>query len=192
MNNKYLLEPGAELHEYNDILTPAICLDVSGLLLKIRQKPRLQFTLFKKICTMRRQQMMFGANYKFSGIMVNAEPEPDPLVDACIAEANRLYPQYNFNAALVNLYETGDDYISPHSDNESKLKPGAPIVAFSFGATRKMHFVKKATKDKFTVDLRHNQCVAMVGENFQKKYTHAINREKKVDSWRMSITVRQF
>ena len=73
-----------------------------------------------------------------------------------------------------------------------KMKPGAPIVTFSFGTTRKMHFVKKETKEKFTVDLRHNQCIAMIGENFQKNYTHAINQEKKVKSWRMSITVRQF
>ncbi len=67
------------------------------------------------------------------------------LVARCLAYARQHYPAYDWHGALVNLYVDGTDKVDEHSDDESGLAPGAPILSFSFGATRR--FVVRPKKD---------------------------------------------
>lgn len=46
--------------------------------------------------------------------------------------ANRLCKQKN-NTALLNRYLNGDDYISPHKDNEKDWVKGASWSTLAFG-----------------------------------------------------------
>ena len=41
-----------------------------------------------------------------------------------------------YNQCLVNWYQNGHDYISPHADDENHMYPRTPIICISFGETR--------------------------------------------------------
>ena len=44
-----------------------------------------------------------------------------------------------FNACLVNLYETGNDYAAYHADNEKELGENPTIASLSLGGERLFH-----------------------------------------------------
>ena len=70
--------------------------------------------------------------YRYSGRLAKSKPLTPEL--ECIMEAlNRVFKD-KFNGILVNLYENGEDYISPHSDDESALGKSG-VISISFGAT---------------------------------------------------------
>lgn len=169
---------------------------------------RIKFNMYGKECTMRRKQLLQTTHhdadkvaYTFSRQTLRANPQL-PLfvaVEKCIAFANICYPTYDFNVALCNLYEDGTDYISPHSDDEDGHVNGAPILTFSFGATREMRFRERgrahAPKNSLyssTYSLTPGSCLVMRGSAFQRTFTHEIKAQKNLKSWRLSITVRAF
>ena len=170
--------------------------EVNDLFSRLVVKDKIKFRMMGRVCVMQRRQMMFGEHYKFSNQTIPAETTPNDLVQKCLAWATERYG-HNYNAALVNLYMHGKDYISLHSDDE-KQHIGGPILTFSFGATRTMRIrskkgkVKDKTQIRVDIPLKHGSCGAMVGANFQTKFKHGIPIQPKVTSWRISVTVRQF
>lgn len=48
-----------------------------------------------------------------------------------------------FNSCLLNLYHTGDEGMSWHSDSEQQLKPHGAIASISLGAERQFVFKHK-------------------------------------------------
>lgn len=167
-------------------------------------KKRAEFKLYGKVCQMRRKQAFFAApgavtSYRFSNTTFPAEPHVPALVQACIDFMNTTYKTDTFNAALAILYEDGSDYISPHSDDEPEHGAGGPIGTFSFGpGVRKMVFkIKKshaveAPKKRVECELEQGSCVVMRGPRFQEALTHEIPKQKAVNDWRLSVTVRHF
>ena len=130
-----------------------------------------------------------------------AEPEPEPEPEdaqqeqrAKRAKRTKPTPRASYNMALVNWYKDGEDYISPHSDNERQLIPGEPIACFSFGATRNFRLrPKKEIEGGVSADffLEHGSLVIM-GGNCQQTHEHSIPISKRVTRSRVSITLRKF
>jgi alkylated DNA repair dioxygenase AlkB len=150
-----------------------------------------------------RTQKLFGeVDYNYSTLKLKADPDIDPLVQRCIDFARGKYPEYEFNGALVNLYEDGKDSVGWHSDNEDSMVPGCPIVSISFGWTRlfKVRTVPKYwgnEKKNWDFLLENGDIIVMQGKDFQRILQHAVPKvlrkiKQGEDTRRINITVRPF
>ncbi|GAI96844.1 unnamed protein product, partial [marine sediment metagenome] len=82
--------------------------------------------MYGKLIPIPRWQRSYGKDYKFSGVVSKGYPITEELLPY-LNFVNKLgYGE--FNEILLNWYENGDNYIGPHSDDESQLIPGSPIV----------------------------------------------------------------
>ena len=169
--------------------------EFDALVAVLEDQERLTFKMFGKTATMHRKQLMFGKEYKFGRVVVPRHGGKWPvLVRKCVEVARTLYPSMSPNAALAIHYEP-DDYISPHSDDESEHRAGAPIVGFSFGETRKLVLKRKGAKKgdrgyvRIAQELPPGSAYVIQSETFQKTYTHEVGKGR---CRRVSITVREF
>lgn len=94
------------------------------------------------------------------------------------------------NHVLIQLYRSGTDYISEHSDKSLDIAKGSSIVNVSFGAQRTMRLRTKKP-DKADDAQRETQRVAMphnsmfvLGLNSNKKWLHGIMADKRMASER--------
>lgn len=123
-------------------------------------------------------------DYKYSGKTNKAEPFPDFINEV----AKKL--EYSYNAVLINLYRDGNDYISPHSDNEKEIDKNIPIASISLGATRKFIFHNKYNDQKIVLQLKNGDLLYMNNE-CQKMYKHSIPKQKNVKNMRVNLTFRK-
>lgn len=140
------------------------------------------FKRYTRVCTMHRDIGFFAeegvSGYKYARQVSVACALPLPLKRFMLL-INRICGA-NFNGILVNRYNGGDDYISPHRDNEDGLEPDVGVVAVSLGAVRTMNF--KTTKEPFVtqdIKLVSGSALCMNGPQFQVDYTHGIRATKK-------------
>lgn len=140
------------------------------------------FQMFGRECRMRRDVGFFAedgvAGYAYARQISVASTLPSPLA-RFMALINRICGA-KFNGILINRYNGGEDYISPHSDDESGLEPDVGVVAISLGAVRTMNF-KSTTKPFVThdIDMANGSALCMNGTRFQRDYTHGIRATKK-------------
>ena len=92
----------------------------------------------------RRYQQAFGQDYEYSGTTNKGLPFPQCTLPI-LEYFSELY-KVNFNMLLINWYECGDDYISAHHDDASKMYPDSPIITFSLGTDRIFGSVKMVKK----------------------------------------------
>lgn len=160
-------------------------------------------TLYGSTYKVPRTQKLFGDTpYVYSRMKLDADPDIDPLVQRCLDFANEEYPDYVFNGALVNLYEDGLDNVGWHSDDESALVKGGPIVSVTFGYARpfKIRTIPRFWDNKtqtWTVVLNSGDVAVMLGDDFQRTLEHQVPKSTKkvpqdVDTRRINITVRAF
>lgn len=171
-----------------------------GMLWDMHPKIRNKVIMYGKEVPVPRFQQSYGRDYKFSGAVSKALPIPDeikPFVDFC----NWVYdlPGEGFNEILVNWYENGNNYIGSHSDDESQIVPGSPIVTITLaapGELRKFRIRDKSTKNVVKDVLTHHGMVLVMGGDFQREFKHEIVKitgaaAENVGA-RISITLRQF
>ena len=100
---------------------------------------------------------------------------------------------HSLNHVLIQLYRTGNDYISEHSDKTLDIAKGSSIVNVSFGAQRTMRLrSKKESKPSTDEDTqRETQRVAMphnslfvLGLKSNEKWLHGIMADKRLESER--------
>ena len=129
----------------------------------------------------------FSGGYRYSRSIAKAKPMT-PELQALLDFVNQLLSS-NFNGILVNYYESGDDYISKHSDDEQGLDPVAGVAALSLGSERKFR-IRDKESNEILLDLptREEELIQMTG-SFQRLFTHEIPKQKNV-GWRMSFTFR--
>ncbi len=156
-----------------------------------------EIMMFDKLVAIPRWQKLYGVGqYNFSGTTSVGDLNVPDFVEKCFIVARKLYPHYTFNGALVNFYENGAHYIGAHSDSESDLVKGAPILSFSFGSERTFRLKKKIPaeeKDIFKIDFMTKNCsmIAMCGD-CQKEYKHEITKTAKKVGPRINVTIRSF
>ena len=137
--------------------------------------------------------------YKFSGQIIKTgelSSKLKEILDKVNTDFNKEY-----NGILVNVYYSGEDYISAHSDDEKELKK-SEVIAISFGQSRifrvrpkDRNLVIEGEKSKrhktpvYDISTENGQLIIMKGD-FQKEFTHEIPPEKNKDGIRISLTFR--
>tara|TARA_A100001015_G_scaffold296719_1_gene377372 strand:- start:397 stop:990 length:594 start_codon:yes stop_codon:yes gene_type:complete len=147
--------------------------------------------IFGKEATQHRSVGFFSnesIGYKFSGQTSQSIPLTPALAEI-LEYINHIFNS-KFNGILVNRYDTGEEYIGAHSDDESKLG-NSGVVALSWGATRKFRIRNKSDK-KIVKDIDMNSGLLLqMGGDFQKEFTHEVPIQKKVKNVRVSLTFRK-
>ncbi|AYV75238.1 MAG: alkylated (methylated) DNA repair protein [Terrestrivirus sp.] len=172
---------------FNDNVLLANCVNDTDPKLLINPKIK----IYNKECIQHRDVGLFSdvvESYDYSGQTMYSEKYTDnlrKLQDAVNAMFNSTY-----NATFVNKYNSGEDYISAHADNEHRLDKNAGVVCISYGEKRKFRIRNKNDK-KIVLDtyLESNDLVQMDGD-FQQEFTHEIPVEKTVKGVRYSFTFR--
>lgn len=160
------------------------CVNYCEPLLEIRP----EIVLYGKVCHQNRDVAFFSDDtdgFKFSNRKMMAIPLNLHL-KVLLSFINDLVGQ-KYNGIAVNRYNSGLDYISPHSD---KIKNKKGVAAVSFGARRVLRVREKETKD-LVLDktLQCDEIVVMEG-NFQQEFTHEVPVDKRCKSKRVSFTMR--
>jgi len=94
-----------------------------------------------------------------------------------------------FNSCLLNLYHSGNEGMSWHSDGEKDLKKNGAIGSLSFGAERKFAFKHKESKEKIELYLEHGSLLIMKGKT-QTHWLHRLPPTKKINTPRINLTFR--
>lgn len=95
----------------------------------------------------------------------------------------------DYNGILVNKYRTGNDYVSPHGDDERGLSHNI-VMSLAYGAVRKFR-ISDESGALYTVEHEPGMLLCMDGEEFQRKYKHGIPQQKRVKEERLSLTFRK-
>jgi alkylated DNA repair dioxygenase AlkB len=137
-----------------------------------------------------RLQQAYGRDYPFSGTIAQcAGPIPE-VFNNLLLHLNKKYSS-NFNMLLINWYRDGNDYIGMHSDDEKQMKAETPVVTVSLGTQRDFFLVEKKTKKKQVFKLENNS-VFVMGGTCQKTHKHGLPKRKKIRTYRISLTFREF
>lgn len=128
-----------------------------------------------------------NTSYKYSGKLFRAiewEVELRSMAEQCSSLCNA-----DFNTGLLNYYRNGIDSMGLHADDERELGVNPTIASVSLGATRKMVFRKRNTKEKLIIPLEHGDLLIMKGA-LQHHWKHELPKEKRVEETRLNITFR--
>lgn len=158
-----------------------------------RPKERRALKVYGRHCREKRYSLSWGARYQYSGqIADGVRIPPDSFVAQLMEQCRAFAP---LNGCLQNWYEP-EDTIGLHADDERALVPGSPIVALSWGATRR--FLIKPIKGGRRLDLElEDGDLLIMGGTMQQTHKHEIPvRRKTKDKYepgrRISWTFRNF
>lgn len=127
-------------------------------------------------------------SYQYSSATKIAQPWPALL--ASIKTKIEEKTQTSFNSCLANLYHSGQEGMSWHSDDEHALVKNGSIASISFGAERWFHFKHKRTADLVKIFLENGSLLIMKGET-QRNWTHRLPPTTKINHARVNLTFRQ-
>lgn len=95
----------------------------------------------------------------------------------------------SFNSCLLNLYHSGEEGMSWHSDNEKELGPQPVIASLSLGAERKFFLKHREKKTTVSIQLEPGSLLLMKGST-QENWLHSLPKTKKVKEPRINLTFR--
>jgi alkylated DNA repair dioxygenase AlkB len=88
------------------------------------------------------------------------------------------------DAASLQLYRTGKDYIDEHADRELKQaisrdphfqpNPTKTVYALSLGETRRFAFRRNADRQRYTLMVSNGDMLVMEGLKLQSRWTHEL------------------
>ena len=144
----------------------------------------------KEIIT-KRKVAWYGSKafeYTYSGTTKMALPWIEELL--ALKQLVELYTDSMYNSCLLNLYHSGEEGMSWHSDGEKDLKENAAIGSLSLGAERKFSFKHKTSKETVSLVLDHGSLLVMK-DLTQKFWLHRLPPTKKVHTPRVNLTFRR-
>lgn len=151
-----------------------------------------QVMVMGELITTQRQVAWYGNNhyqYRYSGVMHHAHIWTPELLT--LKQRVESTVQTQFNSCLLNLYQTGNQGMTWHSDDEDALGKDTVIASLSLGATRKFVLKHKRDQRKVELNLPHAHLIVMRGET-QQHWLHAIMKTTKVSEPRINLTFRTF
>jgi alkylated DNA repair dioxygenase AlkB len=95
-----------------------------------------------------------------------------------------------FNSCLLNLYHSGEEGMSWHSDDEACFGHNATIASLSLGAERKFSFKHKKTKQTASV-LLENGSLLVMKDATQTNWLHSLPKSVTVGKARINLTFRK-
>ncbi len=127
--------------------------------------------------------------YKYSNQLMKSQPLTATLT-ILLNEIKEMF-HADFNGILINRYNDGNDYISPHSDDESALDPNTGVVALSYGGERIFRIRRKKNKEIVHEEITSSGKIIQMAGYFQVLYTHEIPIQKECKDIRYSFTFRK-
>ena len=94
-----------------------------------------------------------------------------------------------FNSCLLNLYHSGEEGMSWHSDAEAELGKHPAIASVSLGVQRRFVFKHKTSAEKVELRLEPGSLLLMAGET-QQYWLHSLPKSKKIKEPRINLTFR--
>ena len=180
------------LFQYNSSVISYTQEEFDTLFDLLGKKERKCVKMFGKTYMRPRKEAVWGKDIKYSGVTITKEVNNNCLVDKVMDHANK-ERESKFTWCLVNLYESGDDYVDWHRDNEKDVK-GNEVHTYSFGSSRVFEIRpydknerKKRKVEK--IELEPGSCGIMKGQRMQIDFQHRVPKKKNVGP-RISITPR--
>jgi alkylated DNA repair dioxygenase AlkB len=146
--------------------------------------------LFGKVIHTKRKVAWYGDHpfeYTYSNSTKTAKPWSQELLELKSKVEERSGETYN--SCLLNLYHSGDEGMTWHSDGEKDLKKHGAIASVSLGAERKFSFKHKASKQTLSLVLQKGSLLVMKGTT-QENWLHRLPPTKKVLMPRVNLTFR--
>jgi len=126
--------------------------------------------------------------YAYSGIVHPARALP-PVIDAVRARIEET-AGHPFNTVLMNLYRSGSDSVSWHSDDDYPHGGHPAVASLSLGGQRRFGIAhKRHPAERHAVDLTSGGLLIMSG-NSQRDYRHALPKSAKDHGPRINLTFR--
>ena len=157
---------------------------------------------------LKRKQLTFGAQYNFGQKCPSEVVPPDQwptLPKACLKFAKTLADEINpgdgdlYNVAHCNYYNDGSAALAPHSDKESAMMQGKPIISMTYLVGDKLAraFAIYDLDGAFitSIDLNDGDVLVMAGamqRNFKHGVAAAKPPKKYKNSGRINVTIRSF
>ena len=143
----------------------------------------------RSVPTPRLTAWMADTAYRYSGIVNEPAPWPEPLAE--LRERLRNELGVSFNSCLANLYRDGTHSMGYHSDDEPELGPRPTIASISLGDRRRFVLRHRMTRERWSWDLGHGDLLVMRDES-QRDFAHAVPRTSRPVGPRMNLTFRCF
>ena len=126
--------------------------------------------------------------YAYSGLIHPARPLPPEI--ATLRDRVQDVAGQPFNTVLMNLYRSGDDSVSWHSDDDYPHGGHPAVASLSLGAARRFRIAhKRRAQERFTVYLTPGGLLIMSGTS-QLDYRHALPKSAKAQGERINLTFR--
>ena len=149
-----------------------------------------QAIIFGKLIETKRKVAWYAEqkfSYRYSNITKFASPfSKDLLVLKQLIEHKT---GTTYNSCLLNLYHTGEEGMSWHSDSETDLQKNGAIASLSLGAERPFAFKHKENKEVIKLPLKAGSLLLMKGTT-QEYWLHRLPPTKKVNTPRINLTFR--
>jgi alkylated DNA repair dioxygenase AlkB len=94
-----------------------------------------------------------------------------------------------YNSCLLNLYSSGEQGMSWHSDGEKMLKKNGEIASLTLGTARKFSFKHKESKQKIDIILERGSLLVMK-DRTQTNWLHCLPPTKLIKAPRINLTFR--
>lgn len=136
-----------------------------------------------------------GKGYKYSGQTLESQVWTKELEELAQLVKEATPGAVEYDSAHMNLYENGDYYISPHSDNEPLWGKDPTIASLSLGATRDFILIEKKSKEganpeMYRYSLPSGSLLIMRGPT-QSFWKHTVPRDCNIKEPRINITFRK-
>lgn len=187
-----LLPCDGEVHYFGEILNPEDTHHYYERLLESIEWKNDEVVIAGKHITTKRKIAWFGDSnyaYSYSNTTKHALPWTKELITL-----KRIVEQkcgQHFNSCLANLYHSGEEGVTWHSDNEKALGRNTTIASLSFGSERKFSFKHKSTKETVSIQLQSGSLLVMQGET-QHHWLHSLPKTKKSTTPRINLTFRTY
>jgi alkylated DNA repair dioxygenase AlkB len=126
--------------------------------------------------------------YTYSRTTKSALPWIEPL--HALKRIVETHSSERYNSCLLNLYHSGEEGMSWHSDGETDLVRNGAIGSLSLGAARRFSFRHNKLDQRVDVTLDHGSLLVMKGVT-QSHWKHRLPPTKKVLQPRINLTFRQ-
>lgn len=128
-----------------------------------------------------------GIRYRYSGATHEAAPWTPGLAE--LRDQLSWICDCPFNSVLGNLYETGQDSIGWHADNEPELGPEPTIASLSLGGVRRFRLRHLGDGEVVNIDLEPGSLLLM-GGSLQRHWRHCLPKTRRARGLRMNLTFR--
>jgi alkylated DNA repair dioxygenase AlkB len=190
LTEEQFLPCDGEARLFSEVWSPNECHQIETALTHNLAWEQLTVEVFNRRVPQPRLTCWYGdedKNYSYSGVSLVSLPWIPLLAD--IRKKCEEISGAQFNSVLANLYRTGADSISWHSDNEPELGPQPTIASVTFGATRRFDMRHRDTKEVIQINLLSGSILVMSGLS-QVKWQHQIAKTKKQIGPRINLTFR--